>query len=169
MKRFLIGRRGNAIYSVSVFAAILFCLMFLFSIVVSKSTINLIIHEAKSDLYLINRNAIFAIQHELMGEDIESLHEEELGELIKKGMRNSWGLDKNLRNGDGIIKSAKIDKVLVLEDGDRDNVTGKMLENLTVHTVVKINIMPIIFNNVLKEQYEFSIHEDFKIQKMNLR
>lgn len=168
MRRFIEKEKGSSIFTVSVFVSLLLCFMVFFSIVVSKNTINLIIHEAKSDLYLINRNAIFAIQRDLMGEDIESLDEEELEILIKEGMKSSWGLNNRLSNGDGIIKSAQIVEVDVLEEGDWDSITKKEVSNLIVHTVVKIKIVPIIFASILKESYEFNLHEDFKIEKMNL-
>jgi hypothetical protein len=59
-------------------------------------------------------------------------------------------------------------EVAVLEDGEEDRVTDEVVDNLTVHTVVKIEFVPIIFNNLLKDTYEFNLHGDIKIKKMNL-
>lgn len=167
MKRFL-NEEGGVTFSVSLFVALLWGLMVLFAIIVSKNTVNLLLHEARSDLYLINRNAIFAIQRDLMGEDISSLYEEELEELIKEAMKNEWQLDNKLKNGDGVIKSAKLVEVEVLNEGEEDRVTDEIVDDLTVHTVVKIKFVPIIFNNLLKDTYEFNLHGDIKIKKMNL-
>lgn len=167
MKRFL-KEEGNITFSVSIFVTLLLVIMVLFAIIISKSTVNLLLHEARSDLYLINRNAIFAIQRDLMGEDISSLYEEELEELIEDGMKNAWRLDKKLKNGDGVIKSAKLGEVTVLAEGEEDKVTDEVVDDLTVHTVVKIEFVPIIFNKLLKDTYEFNLHGDIKIKKMNL-
>ena len=167
MKRFL-KEEGNIAFSVSLFVGVLWGLLVIFAIIVSKSTVNLLLHEAWSDLYLINRNAIFAIQRDLMGEDISSLYEEELEELIKDGMKTVWRLNNKLKNGDGVIKSAQLVEVAVLEDGEEDRVTDEVVDDLTVHTVVKIEFVPIIFNNLLKDTYEFNLHGDIKIKKMNL-
>lgn len=168
MKRLLIKEKGNITFSVALFAVLVILLLMLFSIIISKSTLNLILHEIRSDLYLVNRNAIFAIQRDLMGEDIESLNEDELEELISKGISISWGLDKKLRNGTGIIKEAKILDIEVLEDGEIDTITKKEIKNFTVHTVIKVKVIPMVFEELVGEKCEFNLHQDIKLEKAML-
>ena len=161
MKRFFISQKGNITFSVSLFIVLLLCLMLVFGIVVSKNVVNLILHEVKGDLYMINRNAIFSIQRDAMGEDIEKFYE--LSEIT--ATRDKI---KRLANGEGLIKSAKILNVFVLEEGEFDSITKKSVDNLTVHTEVKVKILPIIFKSILEEKYEVNIHEDYRIQKMDI-
>lgn len=168
MKKLLKKEKGSIIFPVGVMVFLILIFMFLFFIIVSKSTVNMVLHEIRSDLYLINQNAIFAIQKDLMGEDISCLYEEELKTLITNGMKQSWGLDGRLQNGQGIIKGAEIKSIVVLEEGDVDPVDKKMSDSLMVHTVIKAKVKPVIFESLLKDKSEFEFHTDLQIKKINL-
>jgi len=168
MKKFLKKENGNAILSVSVFVCVIMVVLILFIIVISKSTFNLIVHEAKSDLYLVGRNVVFAIQRDLMGEDIESVDYDEMLRKVENGICKTWNLDGNLKNGDGIIKEAKIEQLCFLETYDCDPVTKRPTSSFSLHMLVRVKFIPIIFSNFLDGKCEFSLHEDIKIEKMQL-
>ena len=120
MKRLLKREKGSVMFPVGMMVFLILIFMFLFFIIVCKSTVNMVLHEIRSDLYLINQNAIFAIQKDLMGEDLSCLYESELETLIADGMKQSWKLNNQLQNGQGLIRGAQIKNVIVLED-DIDN------------------------------------------------
>lgn len=168
MRRFFVKENGSIIFPVGVMVFLLLIFIFLFFIIISKSMVNMVLHEIRSDLYLINRNAIFAIQKDLMGEDISCLYEEDLTELIEEGMIVSWGLDNKLKNGKGLIEQAKIKDILVLEEGDFDPVKKLLNEELTVHTVIKVKVKPVIFKSMLENKCEFEFHTDLSIDKIIL-
>ena len=168
MKRLLKKEKGSIVFPVGVMVFLLLIFMFLFFIVVSKSTFNMVLHEIRSDLYLINQNAIFAIQKDLMGEDISCLYEAELEDLIAEGIKTSWELNGRLKNGQGLIKEAKIKSVIVLEEGDLDPTDKEISEELMVHTVIKVKVKPVIFQSSLEDKSEFEFHTDLKIDKIEL-
>lgn len=168
MKRFFINKKGNVTLSITLFVCILMGIFILFAIVISKSTFNLMVHEAKSDLYLTGRNVIFAIQRDLMGEDIESVDYDELVERLEKGFCETWSLDKKLKNGEGLIKEVDIEELYFLEAYDNDPVTSRATPGFSLHMVVKVKFMPILFSNLLGDKCEFSLHEDIQIQKIRL-
>lgn len=168
MIKILKNERGSIIFPVGVMVFLILIFMFLFFIVISKSTFNMVLHEIRSDLYLINRNSIFAIQKDLMGEDISCFYEEELEELIAEGIYTSWELDGRLKNGKGLIKEAKIKDVTVLEEGEVDPVDKKVGDVLMVHTVINVKINPVIFESLLKDKGEFEFHTDVQIKKIEL-
>lgn len=168
MKRFLKKENGGIIFPVGIMVFLLLIFLFLFFIVISKSRMNMVLHEIRSDLYMINRNAIFAVQKDLMGEDLTYLYESELEDWIKDGIISSWGLDNKLKNGRGLIQSAKINQVFVLEEGDFDPVKKELSDSLVVHTVIKVKVKPVIFQSLLEDKNEFEFHTDLQIKKMLL-
>lgn len=168
MKKFLKNEKGSIIFPVGLMFFLLLIFMILFFIVVSKSTMNMVLHEIRSDLYLINRNAIFAIQKNLMGEDISCLYEGELTDLIKEGIITSWKLDNKLKNGKGVIEESKIKNITVIEEGEIDPVTREIANNLMVHTVIKVRVKPVILKSLLADKSEFEFHTDISIDKIAL-
>lgn len=168
MKKILKEGKGSITFPVGIMVFLILIFMFLFFIIVSKSTVNMVLHEIRSDLYLINQNAIFAIQKDLMGEDISCLYEGELETLIADGMKKSWGLDSRLKNGKRLIKEAEIKNVLVLEEGDLDPVDKELRDSLMLHTVIKVKVKPVIFESLLKDKSEFEFHTDLQIKKISL-
>lgn len=168
MKKLLKNERGSITFPVGVMFFLMLIFMFLFFIVVSKSTMNMVLHEIRSDLYLINRNAIFAIQKDLMGEDLSYLYEGELEELISDGIKTSWELNGRLKNGQGLIEEAKIENIVVIEEGDLDPVDKEISEELMVHTVIRVKVKPVIFRSLLEDKSEFEFHTDLQIDKIEL-
>ena len=168
MKKILKEEKGSIMFPVGVMVFLILIFMFLFFTIVSKSTVNMVLHEIRSDLYLINQNAIFAIQKDLMGEDISCLYEGELETLIADGMKQAWKLDTRLQNGQGLIRGAEIKNVLVLEAGELDPVDKTLSDSLMVHTVIKVKIKPVIFESLLKGKCEFEFHTDLQIKKISL-
>lgn len=168
MKRYIRSEKGNIIFSVSIFGSILLVFFILFAIIISKSNFNLLIHEARSDIYLIARNAVFALEREMMGEDIEEADYDRLLDLVEQGMKETWDLDGRLKNGRGLIKQAKIEELMFLETYDTDPVTYKVTPTFSLHIVVKLSFKPIILTSVIEDKYEIFIHEDIRMEKMQL-
>ena len=168
MIKILKGEKGTIILPVGIMIFLILIFMMLFFIIVSKSTINMVIHEIRSDLYLINQNAVFAIQKDLMGEDISKLYESELEELIAEGIKKSWDLNNKLKNGQGLIEEARIKNILVLEKGDIDPIDREIKDELTVHTAIGVKIKPVIFRSLLQDKSEFEFHTDLQIDKITL-
>lgn len=168
MKKFFKSQRGSITLPIGIMIFLTLIFMMIFFVIISKSTVNMVLHEIRSDLYLITKNAVFAIQRDLMGEDISCLYEDELEELIEKGIIKSWNLDDRLRRGKGLIEQAKISEVLVIEDGEQDPITKKVVNELTVHTVIKVKVKLLIFRSLLDDKSEFEFHTDLQINKIKL-
>ena len=103
-----------------------------------------------------------------MGEDISCLYEDELEELIEEGIVTAWELDDRLRNGKKLINEVEIKDVLVLEEGEFDPINKALVDDLMVHTLIKVKIKPIIFKSLLEGKSEFEFHTDLQIDKIEL-
>ena len=77
-------------------------------------------------------------------------------EMIKK----NYNLDENLSNKDGLIQKVDIVDYEVYRKGKKDRYTNKRIDDTTIHSVIKVSIKPVIFEDFLKDKFIFDIHED---------
>ena len=158
--------KGSMIFTV-IFAVFLIMILFtFFTVIVFKNNVNLVLHNLKNDLYLISKNSVFSIERNIMGEDIEEIDEYELEYYISNEIRQAWNLNYSLKNGKGIIKSADILELEVLNAGDKDPVSGKMMDSFSVHIVVGVKVKPIILISMFEDIFYFKLHEDLKLNKL---
>jgi len=159
-------KRGSMFFIVGVVVFLMIVLFTFFAIIVFKNNVNLVLHGLKNDLFLISRNSIFSIEKNLMADDIERIDEDDLKHYISNEISEVWNLDYRLSNGRGIIKSADILELEVLEEGDNDSVSGKEAKCFTVHLVVGVKVKPIILNQIFDDIFYFKLHEDLKLNKL---
>jgi len=160
--------KGSMVFTVSVVVLLMMVLFTFFAIIVFKNNVNLVLHNLKNDLYLISKNSVFSIERNVMGEDVEEIDEYELKYYISQEIREAWNLNWGLNNGTGIIKSADILDLQVLNDGDKDDISGKRADCLTVHMVVGVKVKPIILNSIFEDIFYFKLHEDLKLNKLEI-
>lgn len=160
------AKKGSMVFTVGFVVLLIIVLFTFFAVIVFKNNVNLVLHNLKNDLYLISRNSIFSIQRNVMGEDVEEINEYELKYYISNEIREVWNLNYALKNGSGIIQSADILELEVLNSGDIDSVSGKRVDCFLVHVVIGVKVKPIIFNSLFEDIFYFKLHEDLKLNKL---
>lgn len=161
-------KQGNSLFVVLTAILVVALLTVIFITIVFRNNINLILNNLRNDIYMIGRNALFSIERDLMGQDINKLYEDDIKKLIEKEISYIWGLDDKLKNGDGIVESAEILEICLLEKGTIDNVTKKEISDLTVHNVIKVKLKAIALKDIFKDNLCFNIHEDIRIRKLKI-
>ena len=159
--------RGSIVFILALVILLFMVLVTFFTAIIFKNNVNLVLHNLKNDLYLISRNSIFSIEKDMMGEDIDLINYVDLKDYISSEIRTAWGLDRNLKNGTGIIKSAKIEKLTILEAGDTDPINNKQVKCLTVHLMLGVKVKPIILEKAFDDIFYFKFHEDIKLDKLD--
>ena len=159
--------RGSIVFIVVLVILLLMVLFTFFTAFVFKHNVNLVLHNLKNDLFLISRNSIFSIEKDMMAEDVDLINYVDLKEYIKDEIRFAWGLDRNLKNGKGVIKSAKIEDLEILEVGDKDKTNNKTVNCLTVHLILGVKVKPIILEKAFDDIFYFKFHEDLKLDKLD--
>ena len=160
------SEKGEATFIVLVTTALILIFILFLVMVVFLNNVNLIVHNLKNDLFLIGRNILFAIDRDMLGEDVESFYEIDFERLIEEGIKESWKLDDNLK-GAGIVKEAKIIEVGLLKKGEKDEMNNKLVKVPTVHITVSVKIKPIIFSSIFEDRFIFNLHQDIRIEKYN--
>jgi len=161
------SENGDATFIVLITTALILIFILFLAMIVFLNNVNLIVHNLKNDLFLIGRNTLFAIDRDMMGEDIESFYEVDFEKLVKEGMCKAWNLDDNLKGDGGIVKEANLSEVKLLKRGEVDIIKNKAVKVPTIHILVKVKITPIIFTSVFKDKFIFNLHEDVRIEKYN--
>jgi len=67
-----------------------------------------------------------------------------------------------------IIESADILDLEVLDVDDEDKISGKKVDCLTVHMIIGVKVKPIILNYIFDDIFYFKLHEDLKLDKLEM-
>ena len=161
------SEKGDATFIVLVTTGLILIFILFIAMVVFLNNVNLLVHNLKNDLFLIGRNTLFAIDRDLLGEDIESFYEVDFERLISEGMQESWKLDNGLIGKGRIVEEAQIIEVKLLKKGEFDEIDSKIVDVPTVHIAVMVKIKPIIFSSILADKFIFKLHEDIRLDKYN--
>ena len=158
--------KGSTLFTILLVILLTMVLFTFFAIIVFKNSVNLTLHNLKNDLYLIGKNSLFSLERYVMGEDIEEIDEDYLKHYVKEEIKFVWDVDYKLDNGSGVIKSVDILELEALNEDEKDPVSGKKVDCLTVHLVLGVKVKPIIFNQLIEDKSYFKLHEDFKVKKL---
>ena len=115
-----------------------------------------IFHEIKNDLYMINRNVLLSIRREYMGEDVYDFYEKEVEDLVEKEIKKLWNADVSINTEKGFVQ-----KVDILES----KIFNKKAE-LEINTILKLQLRPLIFKGIFKDNLVFTVREITKTSKM---
>lgn len=152
----MIKNKGNIAFSILLFwSMILIFLTFLgvglFQIVITGE-----LHEIKNDLYLINRNVLMAIRHDLMAEDINSFYEKDVKKLVEEEIKRLWNIDVSCVLPDGKFVLVEVKEAKIVNENDV----------MFIESFLNIKLRPIIFREFLEDKLTFSTIERVKVEKM---
>jgi len=148
--------KGSISAILILFSGFIMLFMLFFGVALFEIVITGELHEIKNDLYLINRNVLMALNHEVMGEDINSFYELEVKKLVEEEIKRLWNVDVSSDTTDG--KFAKIDVIdaKIVDDDKR----------MYIESLFRINLRPVLFGEILKDKLVFIAKERVKVEKM---
>ena len=153
------NKNGNVLLiSVLFIAAILIIFVFIISIFISQ--VNSTLYRIKTEMYSINRNGIIAVNKNLANTGKLSYSEKEYKKYFINSLKENYKLDENLENKNGLVERIEIKEYKILNKRAKDSYTNERVDNVTLHTVLEIEIKPIIMKEFLDEVFIFDIHED---------
>ncbi|MBR4110610.1 MAG: hypothetical protein IKK43_02830 [Clostridia bacterium] len=153
------NRKGNVLLvSVLFIAAVLIIFVFIISIFISQ--VNSTLYRIKTEMYSINRNGIIAVNKNVANTGKLDYSEKEYKKYFINSLKENYNLNDKLENGEGLIEKIRIKEYEILKKNTKDSFTRKRVENITLHTVLEIEIKPIIMKEFLDEIFIFDIHED---------
>lgn len=153
------NQKGNImITSLLIIMAILIIFVFIISVFISQ--VNNTLYRIKSEMYMFNRNGIIAINKNIASQGILSYSENEYKEQFIKALKENYNLNEKLENDDGLIERIEIKEYKILKKNRKDSFTKRKVKDVTLHTIIEIEIKPIIMKKLLDKIFIFDIHED---------
>lgn len=153
---------GNVIVIAMIFIAIVISI-FVFIIAIFMSNVNGILYGVKTDMYLINKSAVVAINKNKGNVDVFSYNKKEYEKYFKESLMKNYDLNENLENNNKLIKKIEIEEYDIYQKGKKDKFTNQKCDDIMIHTVVKVKIKPIIMPHILENIFTFEIHEDVNL------
>ncbi|MGE5472708.1 MAG: hypothetical protein ACM3UU_00615 [Ignavibacteriales bacterium] len=130
-------------------------LVFLLAAAILVNHINSIMYTIKVDMFVINRAAVIALNKDAEGKGLNDISREEYLKFFKEVLRQNYGLDEELKNGNKLIE--KID--IIRYDYDTTN-------EPVIKTEIGVKVSPIVFRKVFKDIFYFRIKQNVKVQKV---
>ena len=152
-------KEGNVLI-IFTFLMTLVLVIFMFIILIFISEVNSLLYNIKLDMYYINKSAIISVNKGITSRERFSYDKESYKNYFKKMLMANYRLDEELKNTDGFIKQAKILEYDIFLPGNKDKVTNKKVNDITIHSLIEVKIKPIILENILEDVFTFEIHED---------
>ena len=159
------NKNGNA-FIVSILFIALIIIILVFACAAFIGEVNSIAYNIKLDMYSFNRSAIIAVNKASTSRGSFNYSSKAYKEYFTNLVRVNYGLDDNMSNENGIIKSARIKEYEVLKKGTKDSYTNKKHGDMVLHSVIEVEIKPIFNIDVLKNICTFEIHEDVILNEL---
>ena len=159
---------GSIAISAMVVISIIISLI-MFIIAIFMSNVNSLIYGVKLDMYSINKSAIIAVNKNEANVDKFTYNEKEYKKYFENALRKNYNLDEDLENKKGLIEKITLEEYKILKKGNNDNFTKEKCDDTTIHTVIRIQIKPLILKSVLKDIFTFKIHEDVNLNMVKTK
>lgn len=150
-----------AIISMIFIAIALIIIMFI--ITIFMSSVNSALHGIKTDMYTINKSAILSVNKNKANIDNFDYNKKEYKKYFLEMIKKNYNLNENLKNEEGLIQKIEIKEYEIYKKGTRDNFTDEKCDDVTIHTVLEIKLKPIIMSELLKDKFNFILHEDVNL------
>ena len=150
------NNRGNIIAGLVLFWLVILLFLTFFGTALFEILITGELHEITNDLYLINRNVLMALSHDLMGEDINSFYEEDVKKLVEEEIKRQWNIDVSCDTEYGKIARVDIIDAKIINEKDK----------MYIETELNIKLRPVLFNSILKDKLCFNTIKRVKVEKM---
>ena len=108
-------QNGNVVVISMIFVAIVIAI-FMFIIAVFMSNINGILYGVKTDMYLINKSAVIAVNKNYANVDKFSYNEKEYKKYFKESLQKNYDLNDNLENEQKLIKKIVIEDYKIYKE-----------------------------------------------------
>ncbi len=157
--------KGNTFIISIIFIAIVLT-FFVFIALIFVGETNSILYNIKLDMYSINKSAIIAVNKGITSRERFSYDKKAYKEYFMSMLKKNYNLDDKLKNSDGLIQNVEIKEYEIIKKGARDNFTQNIISDSTIHSVIKVKIKPIFFEDLLRDVFTFVIHEDVALNEM---
>ncbi len=161
-------QKGNSLTIMMVLMGLMIIVFILVSGIVIGN-MNAIVHGVKTDMYLINKSAIIAVNKNKGKYDSFSYNEKEYLEYFKSMLQKNYHLDEKLENPNGLVQKVSINEYKIYTKNQKDSVTKKRAEGTIIHTVITIKIKPLILSKPLEKYFTFQIHEDVYMEREKIK
>ena len=152
------GNKGNTFLIIVCFVAVTVIILF-FAVAIYFSQINSILYNIKLDMYSINKSAVISINKGKTSREKFSYDKNEYENYFRQLLMKNYNLDSNLKSQTGLVREIKI-----LEYSFK-NTNRKQTDN-TIHSVVRVSLKPLIFEDWLHELFTFNLEEDVALNKV---
>lgn len=148
--------RGSVAASLILFMIIVLIFLVFLGVALFQIVITGQLHEIKNDIYLINRNVLLSLQHDLMGEDINSFYEKDVKKLIEEEIKRLWNVDVSCDLDKGKFKFVEVLEAKIINEDDK----------MFIESCLNIKLRPVVFGTLLEDKLSFSTRERLKVEKM---
>ena len=157
------NQRGEISTIILIYFAILMTIILLV-MAVFMGTVNSLLHQIKTDMYLINRSAIVSVNKNRASKDQFSYYKKDFEKYFKENIKKNYKLNDDLQNQGGIIQKVVIKEYDIYAKNRIDSCTGKKVEDKTIHAVIEVKVKPLILQKQLEKIFTFNVHQDVKIE-----
>ena len=140
--------------------------VFLFAAAVFISHVNSLLYTVKVDMFVINRAAIIALNREIGKKGGSNISRDDYYKYFKKVLQYNYNLDDNLKGGNRFIEQIDILQYEYYTNTVVDNVTGKTINEPTIHAEIGVKVTPIVFKSTFENIFYFRVHQDVKINRI---
>ena len=162
------NNKGNSAMIGILFVAVIIIIIFFICAIFVGET-NSILYNIKLDMYSINKSAIVAVNKGITSRTRSINYDKnEYLDYFRKMIKKNYNLDDNLINPHGLIQEVNIVDYEICKKGKKDSYTNEKLKDATIHSVIKVKIKPIIFEDLLKDKFVFYIHEDVALNLVEI-
>ena len=161
----IFNNKGNTfLISILLFATII--IVFLFICAVYFGITNSMIYNIKLNMYSLNRAALISVNKGVTSRHGFDYNAKKLRESFENLIKVNYNLDDNLESKNGLVQKVEIVEYAILEPGRYDSVTRKKCQDNVIHSIIKVQIKPLILQDQFKETYTYEIHEDVALNKL---
>lgn len=152
----LMRNRGSILAHMMMLVGVLLIIFVFVSVLLFQHVVIGVFHDAKNNLYMVNRNVLLALNREEMGVDRNGFYEERAKKLVEKEIKRLWNIKVGQEQKKGIIQKIEIEEVKIRHDGERMYICSEL----------EISLRPIIFQKALQDKLIFTVAEETKVEKM---
>ena len=159
------NNKGNTFLISIIFIAIAI-VIFVFAGAVYFGIVNSLVSNIKLDMYSANKSAIVAVNKGVTSREAFSYNVRDLKSAFENHLIKNYNLNNHLENEDGLVQKIEIVEYGILDNGRKDSVTNQRSRGKTVHSVIRVQIKPLIMEEQMQEIFTFLVHEDVALNEV---
>ena len=159
------NNKGNTFLISIIFIAITIAI-FVFAGAVYFGIVNSLVSNIKLDMYSANRSAIVAVNKGVTSRNAFSYNVRDLKSAFENHLIKNYNLNNQLENKDGLVRKIEIIEYGILDNRRTDSITKQRSRGKTVHSVIKVQIRPLIMAEQMQDTFTFLVHEDVALNEV---